>query len=231
VQGVDFGLLGPLVVWDGARHVAVSAPRQRVLLAALLLEADRVVSLDSLAAALWDDDPPAGARGAMHSAIQRLRSALGPGGFTLIETRPPGYRIRLAECELDIRRFGALTAGGQAAAEAGGWAQAAELMTEALGLWRGEPLADIPSQVLQDRERARLEDERLQALATRIDADLQLGRYGQVVPELRELVAAYPLREQRHDATGGDTGDRGGPGGCAAGTARRLHAGRRKNRG
>jgi DNA-binding SARP family transcriptional activator len=84
---VDFGLLGPLTVSDGARPVTVSAPRQRVLLATLLLSAGRVVSVDTLAEVLWDGEPPAGARGAMHSAIQRLRSALGQAGAGLIGTR------------------------------------------------------------------------------------------------------------------------------------------------
>ena len=77
---MDFGLLGPLLVRDGARPVAVSAPRQRVLLATLLLSGGRVVSVDALAEMVWDGRPPAGARGALHSAIQRLRATLGPPG-------------------------------------------------------------------------------------------------------------------------------------------------------
>ena len=85
--GVDFGLLGTLVVRDGTRDVPVSAPRQRVLLAALLLGGGRVVSLDALAEVLWEGSPPAGARGALHSAVQRLRSTLGPSGADLVETQ------------------------------------------------------------------------------------------------------------------------------------------------
>src|ERR1700733_1863504 len=91
---VDFGVLGSLSVRDGARIVPVSAPRQRVLLAALLLSAGRVVSLDTLAETLWEGGSPAGARGALHSAVQRLRSTLGPAGASLIETRPPGDLIK-----------------------------------------------------------------------------------------------------------------------------------------
>ena len=175
---MDFGLLGTLVVRDGTRDVPVSAPRQRVLLAALLLEAGRVVSLDALAEVLWEGRPPAGARGALHSAVQRLRSTLGPSGADLIETRPPGYLIRVDDGELDVREFSALAARGHAAAAAGTWAQAASLLREALGLWRGEPLADVPSQLLRDREAPAIKDQRLQALVTRIDADLHLGRHG-----------------------------------------------------
>ena len=195
---MDFGLLGPLVVRDGPREVPVSAPRQRVLLAALLLSAGRVVSLDALAGMLWEGEPPAGARGALHSAIQRLRSALGPAGAELIETRAPGYLISIGDDELDIRQFSVLTTRGHAAAEAGDWMQAASLLREALGLWRGDPLADVPSPLLRDREVASLEDQRRQALAARIDADLQLGRHSEVVAELRQLVAAHPLQEQFH---------------------------------
>ncbi len=91
-----------------------------------------------------------------------------------------------------------LAARGHAAAEAGTWAQAASLLREALGRWRGEPLADVPSQVLRDREVPPLADQRLHALAARIDADLHLGRHGEVVAELRQLVAAHPLQEQFH---------------------------------
>jgi DNA-binding SARP family transcriptional activator len=198
VLGVDFGLLGPLVVHDGTRPVTVSAPQQRVLLAALLLSAGRVVSVDALAESMWEGQPPAGARGALHSAVQRLRSTLGPSGADLVETRPPGYLITVEDGELDVRAFSLLAARGHAAAEAGSWAQAADLLREALGLWRGEPLADVPSQLLRDREVPPIEDQRLQALATRIDADLHLGRHGEVVAELRQLVAAHPLQEQFH---------------------------------
>lgn len=194
---MDFGLLGPLIVRDGTRHVPVSAPRQRVLLATLLLSEGRAVSLDELAEALWGEgQPPPGARGALHSAVQRLRSTLGPSG--LIETRPPGYLINLGDGGLDVRAFSVLTERGRAAAEAGNWAEAAMLLRQALRLWRAEPLADIPSRLLRDREVPPIEDQRLQALATRIDADLHLGRHGEVVAELRQLVATRPLQEQFH---------------------------------
>ena len=195
---MDFGLLGPLLVRDGARQVAVSAPRQRVLLATLLLSAGRVVSVDALAEMVWDGRPPAGARGALHSAIQRLRTTLGPSGAALIGTRPPGYVLQVGDGEFDVRQFGVLAARGHAAAEAGAWAAAARLWREALGLWRGEALADVPSQLLRAREVPPLADQRLAVLGARIDADLRLGRHGELVAELRQLVAAHPLREHFH---------------------------------
>jgi DNA-binding SARP family transcriptional activator len=195
---VDFGLLGPLLVRDGARPVVVSAPRQRVLLATLLLGGGRVVSGDALAEMVWDGRPPAGARGALHSAIQRLRATLGPAGAALITTWPPGYALAPGDGEFDVRQFAVLAARGQAAAGAGGWAQAAGLLRQALGLWRGEALADVPSQLLRAQQVPPLEDQRLAALGARIDADLQLGRAGEVAAELRQLTAAHPLRERFH---------------------------------
>ncbi|MGI8449571.1 MAG: AfsR/SARP family transcriptional regulator, partial [Streptosporangiaceae bacterium] len=140
---VDFGLLGPLRVRDGTRQVSVSAPRQRVLLAALLLSAGRVVSLDTLAETLWEGESPAGARSALHSAVQRLRSTLGPSGGSLIETRPPGYLIKVGDAGLDIREFSVLAARGHTAAGDGTWAQADRVLREALRRWGGEPLADM----------------------------------------------------------------------------------------
>ncbi len=195
---MEFGLLGPLVVRDGTSDVPISAPRQRVLLAALLLSAGRVVSLDDLAEMLWEGQPPGGARGALHSAVQRLRSSLGPRGADLIETRPPGYLMRTGDGQLDVAQFTVLAARGHAAADAGAWAKAADVLGEALRLWRGEPLADVPSRLLRDREVPPIEDKRAQALATRIDADLHLGRHGELVAELRQLVKVHPLQEQFH---------------------------------
>src|SRR5215831_12191626 len=106
--------------------------------------------------------------------------------------------MRLGDGGFDVRQFRTLAARGQEAAGAGSWAQAAGLLREALELWRGEALADVPCQLLRDREVPALEDQRLQVLGARIDADLQLGRHGEVVAELRQLVAAYPLREHFH---------------------------------
>jgi DNA-binding SARP family transcriptional activator len=195
---VEFGLLGPLLVRDGGTRLIVSAPRQRVLLAALLLKAGHVVSADEIGEALWDGRPPGGARGALHSGVQRLRATLGPAGPGLILTRPPGYLIEIGDGELDLHRFGRLASTGRTAAAAGQWEQAADALREALALWRGEPLADVPSPVLQARETPSLAEQHLHVLASRIEADLHLGRHGELVPELRQLVLAQPLRERFH---------------------------------
>jgi DNA-binding SARP family transcriptional activator len=117
---VEFGLLGPLLVRDDSRDIAVSAPRQRVLLAALLLAgAGRPVAFDELGALLWDGRPPASARGALHSAVQRLRVTLGAAGPDLVRTCPSGYLIDIGPDALDVHRFEALAGQGEAAAEDG----------------------------------------------------------------------------------------------------------------
>ncbi len=196
---VEFGLLGPLLLRDDGQEVLVSAPRQRVLLAALLLAgAGRVVAFDELAELVWDSQPPAGARGALHSAIGRLRANLGPAGQNLVRTRAPGYLIDIDANDVDVHRFGALARQGGAAADSGRWTQAAGLLSQALALWRGEPLADIPSTTLRDREVPHLAEQRLWAVSARIDADLHVGRHEALVPELARLTSEYPLREGFH---------------------------------
>jgi DNA-binding SARP family transcriptional activator len=195
---VYFGLLGPLLVRDGNAVIPVSAPRQRVLLAALLLAARRAVAVDDLAEALWDGGSPKDARAAIHTAVQRLGATLGPTGRDLVRTRPPGYLIMADDAEFDVRRFGLLAAAGAATARAGRWEQAATGLREALSLWRGEPLADVPSESLRSREVPHLAEQRLHTLAARIEADLHLGRHSEVIAELRLIVGEHPLREGFH---------------------------------
>lgn len=193
---MEFGLLGPLLVRDNGRDVAVSAPRQRVLLAALLLAGPgRAVAFDELGELMWDRRPPKGARSALHSAVQRLRVALGSGGRDLILTRPTGYLMAIDPGDLDVRRFEELAAHGEAVAKRGQWAQAAGLLSQALALWRGDPLADVPSALLRDREVRHLAERRIRALSARIDVDLHLGRHEALVPELAQLTSEYPLQE------------------------------------
>jgi DNA-binding SARP family transcriptional activator/tetratricopeptide (TPR) repeat protein len=193
-----FGLLGPLSVRSGDVEVAVPAARQRVLLAALVLRAGQVLSMDELAEMVWDGDPPAGARVTLRSYIKRLRQVLGPALGSRIVTRDPGYLIAAGDAEADLKQFETLCRAGGRASTAGAWQIASDLLTQALGLWRGAPLLDIPSQVLQRREVPRLEQLRLQAIEGQIEADLNLGRHEQLVPELLAMAAEQPLLERFH---------------------------------
>jgi DNA-binding SARP family transcriptional activator/tetratricopeptide (TPR) repeat protein len=194
----EFGLLGPLMVRCGGAMVPFPAGKQRAVLAALLLNANQVVTLDELAEILWGSRPPASARVTIQNYAMRLRHALSGTGHSRIVTQLRGYQIRLAEDELDISRFEALLAAAVKAAGDGSWDRAADRAGAALALWRGAPLEDVPSELLTLREVPRLEEMRLQALEARIDADLQLGRQASVIGELRQLVAAHPLRERLH---------------------------------
>jgi DNA-binding SARP family transcriptional activator/Flp pilus assembly protein TadD len=182
-----FGVIGPLLVRDGDAVVHVPAARQRVLLAALLLRANKIVAAETLAELVWDGTPPAGARVTLRSHVSRLRHVLGPDAGARLVTRYPGYLIEAGDDEVDVLRFAALCREGAAAVRAG---------AGALGLWRGEPLADIPCELLHRDEVPGLDQARLQALEWQIEADLHLGRHGELVAELRTLTAAHPLRER-----------------------------------
>ncbi len=195
---MEFGLLGQLLVRDSETVTTIASARQRILLALLLLRAGTIVQVEELVDAVWDGAPPPRARATLYTYANRLRSALGPYAGARVQTRSPGYLIEVHGEELDLHRFTRLCREGQALAETGAWQESADRLHEALRLWRGQPLLDIPSPRLQSAERGHLEETRLQALQLRIDMDLRLGRHHQLVSELGRLVAAYPLREYFH---------------------------------
>jgi DNA-binding SARP family transcriptional activator len=196
-MGMEFCLLGPLIVRSGPAVLPVPRGKQRAVLAALLLSAGQVVSLDELAVAVWGTQPPPTARVAVQNHVMRLRRSLADAG-SRIHTHPPGYLLRVEADEVDVARFGAHADAARAAVRDRAWEAAAARAGAALALWRGEPLADVGSEVLALREVPRLAEMRLQALETRIDADLHLGRHAEAITELRQLAAAHPLRERLH---------------------------------
>jgi DNA-binding SARP family transcriptional activator len=191
-----FCLLGPLLVRRGAAVVPIPAGKQRVLLAALLLNPGRALPADELAELLWETGPPASARDALHNYVRRLRHALGDASRTVVITQADGYLLRVPADEVDILRFEATAARALHALRASRCEQAARELREALALWRGTPLSDVPCDQLVVRHARRLEEMRLQALEGRIEADLCCGRHSEVAAELQELAAAEPLRER-----------------------------------
>jgi DNA-binding SARP family transcriptional activator/tetratricopeptide (TPR) repeat protein len=195
---MQFSLLGPLLVGQGETVIPIRPGKQRVVLAVLLLRGRQVVPVDDLADAVWGHAPPPSARVGIRNYIKQLRRALGDDGRGRIRTEPPGYLISVRAGELDVSRFDAALVSARAAARAGSWQQAAGQARAALALWRGEPLADVPSDLLAQREVPRLSEMRLQALETRIEADLHLGGHADVITELKRLTAAHPLREYLH---------------------------------
>jgi DNA-binding SARP family transcriptional activator/glutamine cyclotransferase len=185
---MEFLILGPLEVAGTGRPIAISGSKPRALLAVLLLHANEVVSRDRLIDELWGGSPPETASTALQVHVSQLRKAL---GRETIETKAPGYVIRVPPCNLDAERFESLLeeAHGQEPAAA------AETLRQALGLWRGRALADL-GDTLARPERALLEERRLSALEQRIEAELALGRHATLVPELEGLVREQPLRER-----------------------------------
>jgi DNA-binding SARP family transcriptional activator/DNA-binding XRE family transcriptional regulator len=198
VTGMEFGLLGPLMVRRGGAVVMLPAGGQRVVLAALLLRAGQQVAVDELAEALWGTAPPRRARVSVQNHVMRLRQSLGDEGRDRICTRDGGYVLQAQTGELDVTQFGGRLAAARAAARVGAWDAAAGQARAALSLWRGEPLADVRSDLLASRAVPPLAELRLQALELRIDADLRQGRHAEAIAEAQALAAEHPLRERLH---------------------------------
>jgi YVTN family beta-propeller protein len=177
---MEYRILGPLEVRENGRAVPLGGPKQRALLALLVLNANRVVSSDSLIDQLWDGSPPPTAATALHGHVSSLRKAI---GAEVIVTRSPGYVLLAAPGQIDLGRFESLRGRRE--------------LHSALGLWRGEALEDIRFEPAVQAEAARLDDLRLAVTEDRIDADLAAGAdAGGLVAELEPLVASQPLRER-----------------------------------
>jgi len=197
-SAAGFRLLGPLEFFDGQRWSSIGAPKQRALLAVLLINANRTVPADHLVAELWGERPPASAAGLLAGYVWRLRRYLGdPAGQTLA-TRAPGYQLMLPAGATDIHEYEALVAAGRRSQAAGDLACAAHALSTALGMWRGAPLADVALVPSVLAESARLEEARLAVVEARIDAEIGLGRHEALLPELKLMVSQYPLRERLH---------------------------------
>jgi DNA-binding SARP family transcriptional activator len=186
---VEFRILGPLEVVEQGSPLPLGGVRLRTLLALLLTRANEVVSADRLIDALWDGKPPRTAANALQYHVSQLRKALAP--HEAIVTQEPGYAIRVGPDELDLLRFETLVREAQAAAPE----LAAQRLREALGLWRGPALADLAHEAFAV-EILRLEELRLAAIEQRLDADLALRRFSEVVGEVQVLVREHPLRER-----------------------------------
>jgi predicted ATPase/DNA-binding SARP family transcriptional activator len=182
-----FGVLGPLVLERDGVTVPLPSGRQRTLLALLALGGGVAISRDRLIDELWGEHPPASAVSALHVHLSKLRGLL--GGALVLEAA--GYALTRDAYELDLWRFEALIE--RARSEPQG---AAALLTEALALFRGEPLCDVASEGAVADWRRTLEEKRLQAVLMRLDAELAAGGAGELVAELERLVGAHPFEER-----------------------------------
>ncbi|MGY1617413.1 BTAD domain-containing putative transcriptional regulator [Geodermatophilus sp. SYSU D00691] len=200
---MKFRILGPLEIEHEGRPLDLGRPKQRAVLGILLLHADRVVPVDRLIEDLWDGRPPPHAGASLQAYVYNLRRLLEPGRAPraparVLRSQPPGYRLAVADQDLDAARFQALAGEGHRLLQSGQHARAADVLAEGLGLWRGPVLADLADERFVEGERNRLEDLRLTAQEERITADLELGRHAAVAAELEALVAAHPFRERLH---------------------------------
>jgi DNA-binding SARP family transcriptional activator/tetratricopeptide (TPR) repeat protein len=191
-----FEVLGPLSVTAEGRELPIGGPRQRTVLALLLLSADRVVSVDSLIDGLWHDNPPATARTQVAICVSVLRKAFKAegAGDDVIVTAHPGYRINTQGHQLDLLEYRRLVTDAEAESRAGRTADAAEALGRALALWRGSALAGVTGRQVEDEAR-HLEESRLSAFEEFARQLLDLGRHLEALPRLAATVREHPLRE------------------------------------
>jgi len=194
----EFRILGPLVVRVDGTPVAIGGPKQRALLALLLLSANRVVSRERLVGELFAERSVNSADHALRNQVSRLRKVLSPaaGDEPRLVARAPGYLLRVEPSELDLERFERLVDDGREALGAGDAAAAAELFRAAEALWEGRPLADLEFEPFARLEVERLEELRLAAVEERVDAELALGRQLALVGEVEALSEEHPYRER-----------------------------------
>jgi predicted ATPase/DNA-binding SARP family transcriptional activator len=191
-----YGLLGPVEVRSDGRAVELTSASQRLVLAMLLLEANRLVPAHRLIDELWGEELPADPPAALRTQLSRLRRALGPAGGSLV-TADGGYRLGLERHQLDATRFeDALAEVSQAAASQTTGEQDLAILDEALGLWRGPALAEFVGRPFARAEAVRLDELRVTARERRAELVLSLGRAEDAVADLQAIVAEHPDRER-----------------------------------
>jgi DNA-binding SARP family transcriptional activator len=203
VGTIDFLLLGPLEARQRDRLLRLGSIKHRMLLAKLLLHANQVVSTDELIEAVWGEEPPPTVRQSLQNHVAALRKAIETGNGSapprMLLTRDPGYLLNVDPEQLDLHRFQRLDRAGREALSAGDPAAAADLLRQALALWRGPALADVAASTgIAWPELIGVEELQLAAVEARIEADLALGRHHELVAELEGLVRLHPLREHLH---------------------------------
>jgi DNA-binding SARP family transcriptional activator len=199
---VQFKVLGPLEVIDGGERLVLGGPKQRAVLAVLLLDANRVVPAAQIVERVWGEDAPERAANTLQVYISNLRKLLDPerrAAESRLRTQPPGYELRVADDELDLLQFEHDVAAARALTAAGRPAEAAERFRQALALWRGEPLSDLAGEAFATSLTSltvRVAEQRVAALEDRIDADLAAGRHSDVISDLDDAIRDHPYRER-----------------------------------
>ena len=198
LTGPDFGVLGPLQLRVDGVVVPPGTPKQRAVLATLILNRNCAVSTESLIAAAWEQGPPPEAKAAMYTYIANLRRLLGGAGGgrqSVLASAPPGYRLDVADTACDLGRFSAARSTGIRAAAVGRFAEASAALSEALAQWRGPVLQDLGDFAFVVAFAAAMEEEKLLVQQTRAEVEIACGRPTAVIGELEALTAAHPYRE------------------------------------
>lgn len=194
----SFVLLGPFQLTVDRTIVPLGTPKQRAVLAVLVLNRNRPVPTEALIDAVWGEDAPAEARASLHAYVSNLRRLLRTAGVddrALLEKSSAGYRVHIADEDVDLGRFIAARAAGLEAAAAGRFDDAGEHLGEALAQWQGDFLADLRGFPFAQTFEVALSEDRITAHTVRAQAEIACGRAASVITELEELVARYPYRE------------------------------------
>ncbi|WP_405959402.1 tetratricopeptide repeat protein (plasmid) [Streptomyces sp. NBC_00868] len=193
---VEYRILGPFEASADSTPLNLGGARQRIVLAALLLDANRVVSADRLVRAVYEEAPPATARAQLQISVSGLRRLFGAHGIdNVISTHPDGYMVHVDEESLDALRFCLLVAKARKLRDVGQREEAAATYRQALGLWRGAALGGMPGEVIESGAK-RLTEQRITVTEEHIQLELALGKHSVLIGELFGLIEEFPLRER-----------------------------------
>lgn len=194
---VQFGVLGPLQMSIGDVLVPLGTPKQRAVLAMLVVNANRPVDIDMLIGAAWNQRPPPGARATLHAYISNLRRLIGSAGMdrTLLTSAPPGYRLAIRSDQYDLGRFRVQKDAGMHAAAAAQFEQASRHMSDALAHWRGPFLEDLRDFQFVETLATAFDEEKILAHTAHVEAEIACGRPHAVIMELEALIAEHAYRE------------------------------------
>jgi SARP family transcriptional regulator, regulator of embCAB operon len=196
-DGVQFGVLGPLQMSVGGALVPLGTPKQRAVLALLVVNANRPVDIDVLIGAAWNQRPPSGARATLHAYISNLRRLMSSAGIdrALLTSAPPGYRLAIGPDQHDLGRFRTQKDAGMHAAAAARFEQASRHMSEALAHWRGPFLEDLRDFQFVETLATAFDEEKVLAHTAHVEAEIACGRPHAVITELETLIAEHAYRE------------------------------------
>ncbi|MEV0298343.1 BTAD domain-containing putative transcriptional regulator [Nocardia sp. NPDC050710] len=197
MRQIDVRVLGPVHLLVDAQELPVGGPKPRAMLAVLAINRQQVVSMEALANAVWDEEPPKAYINSLQVFVARLRNRLESAGAdpAILRTVAPGYRLDISDAECDVGRYASARQAGKTTRKSGDPAAAAAHFQRALDQWSGTALADLGGIRYADDFSTAMEEERLTTVSERISADLLCGKASDVVGELRTLTGEHPYRE------------------------------------